>query len=96
MIFDQSRGGVGVEVVQYLGLADVNLAAAEHGRYRNHHREFARIAAIIILHGHHGAVIVPCEDHARAAVEEASVRLGDEEAAEGRDTARPGGGDDEC
>ena len=80
---DQPRRGVGIEALEQLAVADVDLVAREHARDGHDQREFGERTFVVVAHGEDGPVAVAHERDLRGLVEQLSVRLADEETAEG-------------
>ncbi len=89
-VLDETRSAVGVEMLEDLAVADVDLALLEHHRHRDDQREFRELALVVVHHADHRAVGVAHQHDLRRLVVEARVRLADVEAAE-RGGVRRGG-----
>ena len=81
-VFGQPRRAVGVDALEDLRVADMDLALLQDRRHRHDQREFGEVALEIVAHADHGAIAVAREDHLRGFVEELRVGLADVEAAE--------------
>ncbi len=72
----------GVEMLEDLAVADVDLSLLEHDGYRHDERELRELALIVVHHADDGLLLVPHQYHLRRPVEERRVGLADVEAAE--------------
>lgn len=61
----------------------MNLIFFEHGGYRDHQGKFPWITLIIIRHGDHGFVVMPCNGDFRGFVKKLGVCFRDVETAKG-------------
>ncbi len=89
-IFDQPRRGEGVQMIDNRVLGHMDLLALKHGRGRDHHGEILGLALEVVDHGDDGAVAVAHHHHLGRLVEELSIALGNEKAAEGERLGRGG------
>ena len=96
MIFDQSRRRVGIQVLDYGTIADIDLLALDHRWYRDNNCEIFGVTFEVVGHRDDGAIAVANEDDLRGLVVQVGVGLGDVEPAErlrgGGDHHRQDGG----
>jgi len=83
VILDQARRGVGIEALDVLPVADVNLILGDHRRHRDDQREIGQLPLVVIRHRDNGPVSVSNQDNLRCVVEQGCVGLADVETAEG-------------
>ncbi len=81
-ILDQPRRGIGVEMIDGLGVDDADLVFLDEGRHRNDEGEFTGLALVVARHGDRGLLAVARENDLGGFVEQLGVGLGDVEAAE--------------
>ena len=57
-VLDEARARIGVEPLEQLFLADVDLLLFERGRDGDHDRELLQVPLEVVRHRHHGAIAV--------------------------------------
>ena len=82
-VLHQARSGVGVDPLDEVPIADVDLFSMEDGGDRDHQGEVGEVALEVVGHRDHRPLALARQHHLRRVVEELGPRLADVEAAEG-------------
>ncbi len=90
-VFDEARGGEGVDVVEELARERLDVLLLQHDRHRHHHGEVGGGPLVVVLHREHGARALAHHHHHGGVVEELGVGAADVEPAERARVARSRG-----